>query len=128
MFVFVTFFTISYSVEQPFSACFCAVSTKFVNGFVETFSLYSCNSNLYSCGGGFSVTCSHVLAFTGNGNSSTTHIWLVLPPDFQPITIVSYSPDGTLIVCKPIAAICSPPIFAILPHEGSLKSFGPLPG
>ena len=126
--MFSTIFTMSYSVEQPASAWICAVSTKFVNGFVEIFSAYSYNSNLYSCGGAPSVTCSHVLAFTGNGNSSTTHIWLVLPPDFQPITTASYSPDGTLTVSKPSGATCSPPIFAILPHEGSLNSFGPLPG
>ncbi len=50
-----------------------------------------------------------------------------MPPVFHPMTTVSYSPAGVVIVCKPIGDTCSPPIFAILPQDGLVNSFGPFP-
>ena len=73
VFVFFRIFTgLEKSVVQPDAACNCPVSTTFTNGFTETFSSYLYNENLYSGGGTPSVTCCHVLAFIGKGNSSTT--------------------------------------------------------
>ena len=49
-----------------------------------TFSSYSNKVNSYSGGGIPSETCVKVLAFTGNGKSSTIQTLLDAPPVFQP--------------------------------------------
>ena len=69
--------TLSWISEQfnPFLTN--SVDTMSAYGSFVTSSSYSNSSNLYSCGGIPSDTCVHVLALTGNGNSSTIQISLV---------------------------------------------------
>jgi len=69
-----------------------------------------------------------VPACTGNGNPSTTHTLLSAPPVRHATTTDSSNvPPRTLTLATSFGSICSPPMLPILPHDGSLKAFGPSP-